>query len=104
MTLCHRRCAVAEGARIADRVMKRRGKEEKSERKQNWENRRQEWRAILVKPDGVAKNRQLLCCCNGLAASTFVSTPHCSTIAHHAGGDSCLAIHVDTLYESIKPG
>jgi hypothetical protein len=42
--------------------------------------------------DGVAKTRQLLRCCNRLAASTYVSTPHCSTIARLAFDAFCLAI------------
>jgi hypothetical protein len=54
------------------------------------------------KEDGVAKTRQLLRCCDGLAASTYVSTPHGSTIARLAFGAFCLAIPFVGFCENIK--
>jgi hypothetical protein len=55
-----------------------------------------------VRDDGVAKTHQLLRCCHHLAASTYVSTPHCSTMARLAFGAFCLAIQLDAFCESIK--
>jgi hypothetical protein len=54
--------------------------------------------------DGVAKTRQLLRCCDSLAVSTYVTTPHCSTIARLAFGAFCLAIPFDDFCESISIG
>jgi hypothetical protein len=54
--------------------------------------------------DGVAKTRQLLRCCDCLAVSTYVTTPHCSTIARLAFGAFCLAIPFDDFCESISIG
>jgi hypothetical protein len=51
--------------------------------------------------DGVAKPRQLLRCCDCLAASTYASTPHGSTIARLAFGAFYLAIPFDVFCESI---
>jgi hypothetical protein len=51
--------------------------------------------------DGVAKTCQLLRCCDCLAASTYLSTPHGSTIARLAFGAFCLAIPFDAFCESI---
>jgi hypothetical protein len=55
-----------------------------------------------MEKDGVAKTRQLPRCCDYLAASTYVSTPHCSTIARLAFGAFCLDIPFDSFCESIK--
>jgi hypothetical protein len=52
--------------------------------------------------DGVAKTRQLLRCCDCLAASTYISTPYGSTIARLAFDAFCLAIPFDVFCESIK--
>ncbi|PNU20091.1 adenylyl-sulfate kinase [Geothermobacter hydrogeniphilus] len=55
----------------------------------------------LLSVDGVAKTHQQLRCCVCLAASTYVSTPHCSTIARLAAGAFCLANTLDAFCESI---
>jgi hypothetical protein len=54
------------------------------------------------KQDGVAKTRQLQCCCDCFAASTYAGTPHGTTIARLAFGAFCLAIPFDAFCESIK--
>jgi hypothetical protein len=55
-----------------------------------------------MEKDGVAKTRQLPRCCDYLAASTYVSTPHCSTIARLALGAFCSAISLDGLRNHQK--
>ncbi|MFO7984046.1 MAG: hypothetical protein R6V08_11385 [Desulfuromonadales bacterium] len=47
----------------------------------------------------MASQKPTNCCVAAiaLAASTYVSTPHCSTIARLAFGVFCLAIHLDAF-------